>query len=154
MSTIEFRELGRSEPPIELLLRADPSTDRIDAYLKSGKCYLAFTGDRLLGVMVLVETSPGVIELANIAVTPEARGKGIGQALVQEAKRLSRTWGGRLLEVGTGNSSIDQLAFYQKCGFRMVGIERDFFTRNYEQEIIENGIKCVDRVRLSMDLNV
>lgn len=37
-------------------------------------------------------------------------------------------------------------------GFRMTGIDRDFFIRHYSEEIFENGIQVVDMVRLSQDL--
>ncbi len=61
--------------------------------------------------------------------------------------------GYKTLEVCTGNSSIGQLALYQKCGFRMSGIERDFFIKHYHEPIFENGIQCRDRVRLTQELN-
>lgn len=54
--------------------------------------------------------------------------------------------------VGTGNSSLDQLAFYQKGGFRICGVDRDFFVQNYDQQIVENAIQCLDMIRLSMEL--
>lgn len=55
------------------------------------------------------------------------------------------------IEVGTGNSSLKQLAFYKKCGFKIADIDRGFFPRNYKDEIIENGIKCTDMIRLAID---
>jgi hypothetical protein len=67
---------------------------------------------------------------------------------VHRAKRN----GYKTIEVGTGNSSIGQLALYQKCGFRITGIDRDFFIRHYEEDIFENDIQCRDMVRLSQDL--
>ena len=64
----------------------------------------------------------------------------------------SKASGYKTIEVGTGNSSIGQLALYQKCGFRITSIDRDFFIRNYEDDIFENGIWCRDMIRLSQDL--
>ena len=51
------------------------------------------------------------------------------------------------LEVGTGNSGLDELANDEKAGFQIVGVNRDFVVRNHEKEIIENEIRCVDVVR-------
>ncbi|RIO99278.1 GNAT family N-acetyltransferase, partial [Staphylococcus gallinarum] len=48
----------------------------------------------------------------------------------------------------TGNSSIGQLAFYQKAGFRIVAVEMNYFVNNYEDPIYENGILCRDLIRL------
>ena len=59
-----------------------------------------------------------------------------------------RLRGGSYIEIGTGNSSLNQLMFYQKSGFRMKEIWVDFFTKNYEEPIEENGIPCLDMVRL------
>ncbi len=56
------------------------------------------------------------------------------------------------MEIGTGNSSVNQLSLYQKCGFRITGIEHDYFTKHYEEEIVENGLLCRDMIRLSLDL--
>jgi hypothetical protein len=44
------------------------------------------------------------------------------------------------------------LALYQKCGFRIVGVDLDFFIRHYPEKIYENGIQCRDMIRLSLDL--
>lgn len=45
-----------------------------------------------------------------------------------------------------------QLYLYQKCGFRMTSIDRDFFVRHYAEPIIENGLVLKDMVRLSQDI--
>ena len=57
-----------------------------------------------------------------------------------------------MVEVGTGNSSLDALAFYQRAGFRIVGVIPDFFVDNYPEPIVENGIRCIDMVRLRLTL--
>lgn len=43
------------------------------------------------------------------------------------------------------------MAFYQKCGFRMLNVERDFFA-DYQPPIVENGIPCKDMILFSLDL--
>jgi hypothetical protein len=54
--------------------------------------------------------------------------------------------------VATGNSSLNQLAFYQKMVFRLAAIDRDYFLRTYPEPIVENSIQCRDRVWLELDL--
>ncbi|KHF37127.1 putative N-acetyltransferase YvbK [Paenibacillus sp. P1XP2] len=56
--------------------------------------------------------------------------------------------------VRTGNSSLNQLGLYQKCGFRMVRIERDYFVNNYPEPIFENGIPCRDQIVLELMLRM
>ena len=86
----------------------------------------------------------------NIAVIESCQGQGIGKQLLSEAVKIAERSGCKTIEVGTGNSSLAQLAFYQKAGFRITGVVRDFFvTKN----IIENGIRCRDMIRLSLDVS-
>lgn len=152
-----IRKLEPSEdPPKDLLLLADPSWNMIADYLKRGECFV-FEGDSdenkaTVGVHVLLPTRPKTVELVNVAVEESHQGRGIGKKLVLHAIETAKTKGFKTIEVGTGNSSLSALGLYQKCGFRMTGIDRDFFVRHYDEEIWENGIQCRDMVRMGMDL--
>ncbi|PAE20166.1 GNAT family N-acetyltransferase [Robertmurraya siralis] len=141
------------EPPMELLRLADPSTKIINDYLMRGECYIAENNDEIVGVYVLLPTRPETVELVNVAVSEHAQGNGVGKLLVKDAILKAKEKGFKTIEVGTGNSSIAQLALYQKCGFRIVAVDFDFFTRHYEETIFENGIWCRDMIRLSQDIN-
>lgn len=151
---IRLRQLlhGRDEIPYDLLLLADPSRKMIDRYLPRGLCYLAYDGEELVGEFVLLATGPATCEIVNLAVREDRQGQGIGRLLLARAEEEARRTGAAALEIGTGNSSLPQLRLYQQCGFRMIGIDRDFFTRNYEEEIVEDGIPCKDMVRLRKEL--
>lgn len=153
MNNITITKANRDdEIPYDLLLLADPSIETIDDYIHRGKCYVASIDNDIVGVYVMIKTRPLTLELVNIAVDEKYQGRGIGKKLVFSAIENARAEKAKVLEVGTGNSSLSQLALYQKCGFRIVGVDRDFFKKNYIENIVENGIKCVDMVRLSMDL--
>lgn len=150
---MRIRELNvNEEPPIDLLLLADPSRKLIGEYLNRGICYVAENNKEIIGVYVLLPTRPETIELVNIAVSEIEQGKGIGKLLVMDAIQKSKAKGYKTIEVGTGNSSIGQLALYQKCGFRITGVDSDFFLRHYEDKIFENGIWCRDMIRMSQEL--
>ncbi|WJQ84125.1 GNAT family N-acetyltransferase [Brevibacillus brevis] len=150
---MEIRKLAAQEqPPMDLLFLADPSVRLVKDYLQRGQCYVAVLEESIVGVYVLIPTRPDTIELVNVAVDEAHHGKGIGKKLVLHSIEVSKSLGYKTIEVGTGNSSVDQLALYQKCGFRMSWIDRDFFLRHYEEEIYENGIQVVDMVRLSQDI--
>ncbi|MCM3739452.1 GNAT family N-acetyltransferase [Oceanobacillus luteolus] len=150
---MEIRLLRIDEmPPMDLLLLADPSREIVEEYVKRGECFLAEMESEIVGVYVLLPTRPETVELVNVAVAEEFHGQGIGKKLVKHAIQTAKDKGYQTIEVGTGNSSIGQLALYQKCGFRISGVDRDFFIRHYEEEIFENGIQCVDMIRLSQDL--
>lgn len=146
-----IRKLKQTEKaPMDLLLSADPSQSMIDDYLKRGECFVAETNNQVVGTYVLLPTRPGTVELVNLAVLEDFQGKGVGKELLLHSVQRAREKGASIMEVGTGNSSLSQLGFYQKYGFRIVGVERDYFTQQYEEAIFENGIQCRDMVRLSI----
>ncbi|WP_338752723.1 GNAT family N-acetyltransferase [Bacillus sp. FJAT-52991] len=150
---MQIRKLTlNEEPPIKLLLLADPSEKLVREYVSRGECFVAEMDHKIVGVYVLLPTRPETVELVNIAVMESEQDKGIGKILVKDAIHKATAQGYKTIEVGTGNSSIGQLALYQKCGFRMTGIDQDFFIRHYSEEIFENGIQCRDMVRLFQDL--
>lgn len=134
--------------PMNLLLEADPSEELVREYCSNGFVYEAAVDDELMGVYVLLPLTDGIVEIKNIAVAEDARGQGYGKRLIQHALSEAERLGFGNVEIGTGNSSVDQLMLYQKCGFRIDSIDRDFFTRNYPEPIFENGIHCRDMIRL------
>ena len=138
--------------PMDLLLLADPSEKLVKQYVKKGECYIAEQNGETIGVYVLLRTRPETVELVNIAVAEKHHGQGIGKILVLDAIQKAKDKGFKVIEVGTGNSSVGQLALYQKCGFRITGVDKDFFKIHYDEEIVENGIACIDMIRLAKQL--
>lgn len=150
---MNIRKLQTSENyPMELLLLADPSRKLVEEYITRGESFIAEVEHEILGIYVLLPTRPETVELVNIAVAERSQGQGLGKMLVIHAIQTAKERGYKTIEIGTGNSSIGQLALYQKCGFRIVGVDQNFFIRHYEEEIYENGIQCRDMIRLSQDL--
>jgi ribosomal protein S18 acetylase RimI-like enzyme len=151
---LHIRDLGlKEEPPMEILLLADPSRTIVKGYIERGQCFIALMNNEIVGVYVLLPTRPNTVELVNIAVAENFQGKGLGKKLVNHAIETAKLQGYKTIEIGTGNSGMGQLALYQKCGFRITGIDIDFFTRHYDEEIIEDGIHCRDMIRLKQDLH-
>lgn len=142
----------RDKIPYDLLILADPSIEAINEYINCGKCYAAYMQSEIIGAYVIIEKENQIYELMNIAIAEKYQGKGLGKLLVNDAIERVKHDNAVVLEVGTGNSSIDQLAFYQKCGFRIVGVLRDYFKERYEEKIIENGIECIDMILMRMEI--
>lgn len=153
MSNLVIKEItDKNQIPWDLLLDADPSRKVVEEYLTDGKLYGAYLDQKLIGEFVLVKLSNTVWELKNIAVAVQQRGKGFGKMIVMDAIKKAKDFGAKRIEVGTGNSSLNNIAMYQKCGFKITGIEKDFFVKNYKEEILENGIKCTDMIRMSIEM--
>lgn len=151
---MQIRRLNDNEqPPMDLLITADPSHKLVKEYVKRGECYVLDIKNEIIGVYVLLPTRPETVELVNIAVKEDRQGEGIGKRLIRDAINQSKEKGFKTIEIGTGNSSVGQLALYQKCGFRIIGVDIDFFIRHYEEDIFENGIWCRDMIRLAQDLD-
>ena len=93
------------------------------------------------------EINKNRIELLDIAVRENKQGLGIGKKMLSHLFNYVKESGYTEIIVGTGNSSIGQIAFYQKAGFRMFEIDFNFFERNYSKNIYENGILCRDMIR-------
>ncbi|EAE0331286.1 GNAT family N-acetyltransferase [Listeria monocytogenes] len=139
--------------PYTLLLEADPSEKQIAKYLDKSNVFQLMHDDIVIGIICLFPLNNDQLEIMNIAVSSDYRNQGIGKKLLEKAfdyathKRFSK------IIVKTGNSSIDQLAFYQKNGFRMQHIIPNYFTENYpNQTITENGIACLDQIILLKEI--
>lgn len=152
MSAFELRELPLDQAPWALLLLADPSREQVQRYLANSRLLALCEGDAVRGVLVLTPVSWGVLEVANLAVDEAWQGQGLGKRLLTAAIDAARTGGALRLDIATGNSSLAQLGLYQRMGFRICAVEPDYFTLNYPEPIVENGIPCRDRLRLSLVL--
>ncbi len=147
-----FEILDDHEPYLPLLLLADPSEKLVRDYLETGVSVGASLNEEIVGVYVLLLHGEGLMELKNIAVAETMQGQGFGRRLLEHAIATARQTGARTLEVGTGNSSLAQLRFYEKAGFRRHRVDSGFFLRHYEQPIFEDGIQCTDMIFLMRDL--
>lgn len=140
--------MDKESAPFELFLKADPSLELIKHYLEQGECFLASISQKVVGGYILLPTSSETVEIMNLAVKEEYQRKGIGRKLIMHAIHEAKEQHFTQIEIGTGNSSIGQLALYQKCGFRITDVVLDFFVKNYPEAIFENGIQCRDMIRL------
>lgn len=80
-------------------------------------------------------------------------GRGAGRQLLSALQGQVRREQLASIYVYTTNDNVDALAFYQRCGLRMVAIDRDAVTRAREikpsiPHYADNGIEIRDEVRL------
>lgn len=145
-----IQEVSATNAPIELLLLADPSEDKIRSYLSGSKCFVASVGAVMVGACVVQPLNQDTYELMSIAVDPAHQKCGYGIALLKWVIDFYRNTGARRLEVGTGTFGY-QLAFYQRQGFRVTSIDQNFFVNNYPEPIFEDGIQLFDMLRLTLE---
>lgn len=135
----------------ELLLLAEPEEDNINEYLSKSICHVCFFEDKIIGAILSIDTRPGTREIMNISVYPEYQNRGVGKRLINLSIQKAKEDRIRTMEIGTGNPGVVQMLLYQKCGFRIVGIDFDYFRRNHEERIYENGIECRDMIRMRLE---
>ncbi|MDR4937043.1 GNAT family N-acetyltransferase [Rossellomorea marisflavi] len=136
---------------IPLLMLADESEAAVRSYLEDGEVYTFSYDGEIVGIMLIVEVDSTIIEIKNMAVVASFRGQGIGRQMTESIEKKVRNSGYRTILVGTSNSSIGNLMFYQKCGFRFEAIKKDFFL-DYPEPFYENGIRGLDMVMLKKEL--
>jgi GNAT superfamily N-acetyltransferase len=90
-------------------------------------------------------------ELMELAIMPERRGQGLGRRFVAWLADEARRRGKRAMLVGTANASIGNIVFYQRLGFRMDHVRRDYFSY-HRQRHMENGIPIRDMLVFRMEL--
>ena len=148
---IEINEISPDLVPQKLLIEADPSIDRVNQYLEGSLCYVALIQKEIVGVCVLNPIDKNRIELFNIAVLPENQKSGIGSQLLQFVLDSVREKNFESVELGTGTFGY-QLTFYQRFGFRVDSICKNYFINNYDEPIFENDIQLKDMLRLVLKL--
>jgi ribosomal protein S18 acetylase RimI-like enzyme len=148
-----IRQLRQDEPlPYELLLLADETQEAIHKYIYDGEIYVLEKDNRIIAVYVLQHIDQHSMEIKNIAVDESLQGKGVGKHLLKNATRRAKERGYQYLLIGTANGAIKQLYLYQKEGFEIVGINKNFFVDNYPEPIYENGILCKHMIMLQKEL--
>ncbi len=139
--------------PVELLHLADPSDEMLHSYWNKSVGVVCTCDHNIVGALLMTPTRPYVMEIMNVSVDEAHQNRGIGRALIRRAVQKAKDLRMRKIEIGTGNPGVVQMLLYQKCGFRIVGVDLDYFRIHYKERIIENGIECRDMIRMEMILD-
>jgi ribosomal protein S18 acetylase RimI-like enzyme len=145
------------EPYVPLLLLAD-EPEPLRSYLDDGDLYVLQDGAGTpLGVTLVLpwQDEETTAELKAVAVDAGTHNRGLGQRMLRGVLNDLRARGRTRVVVGTSNAGIGQIAFYQKAGFRILCIERDYFTveKGYDPDERENGLPHRDMVWFDQDLS-
>ena len=141
-----------NEEVMALLLVADPSRGQVEGYLVNSTIFVYEDDEAVVGVIVLKQHDEDYTEIMNVSVRESHRGRGIAKELMQKSVDYSRELEVSHVDIATANSSINQLALYQKSGFRITDINRNHFLNHYETPIWENGIQAKDQLVLTYEL--
>lgn len=145
------------EPYVPLLLLADEPVP-LRSYLNDGDLYvLRHASGTPLGVTLVLpyRDEATTVELKAVAVDASTHNRGLGKRMLRGVLDDLRARGLTRAVVGTSNAGIGQIAFYQKAGFRLLSIERDYLTveKGYDPDERENGLPHRDMVWFDQDLS-
>jgi ribosomal-protein-alanine N-acetyltransferase len=123
---------------IETLSFASPWSK--DAFREEGKnpvshLWAMFSNDRLVGYICfwLVHTE---MQLANIAVDPGFRTRGLGNALLLKMIETGLSWKAESIWLEVRESNRVARGLYEKLGFELVGKRRKYYSDNNEDAIV------------------
>lgn len=134
---------------LDLLLLADESESMIDRYLEHGELFV-LDDNGVKAICVVTNEGDGVCELKNIAVTPESQRQGYGKKLIEY---LIAHYPGKFHQMIVGTGDVPSaVGFYENCGFEYSHRIENFFTDNYDHQMIEDGVLLKDMIYLKQKM--
>lgn len=131
------REHIKAIAQLEKLCFSEPwSEETILEYISAGnKFFTAVCGGKVLGYIgISCVLDEGYI--ANVAVFPEARKKGVGKALIQRVFGLASDEGLSFVSLEVRESNIPAISLYKKMGFKTEGRRKNFYRNPDEDALI------------------
>jgi GNAT superfamily N-acetyltransferase len=151
---IILREIAPDEAAslVPILLDADEDEVRVRSQVADTRftAYAALQDEAMVGA-ALLRWREDESEVEYIAVAEHLRGHGYGKSMMAALVAEARRRGIHSLLIGTDNTAFDTIAFYQKCGFRMDFVRRDYFSY-IQPPIVNNGIALRDMLVLRYTL--
>ena len=81
---------------------------------------------------------PGAMQIANLAVAPVFRRRGIGMTLLRAVQSAAEADGREALWLEVRVSNAPARALYEKAGFEAVGVRRRYYAHPTEDAILMN----------------
>lgn len=134
---------------LPLLLIGDESETMIDRYIGQGNLYARFLDGVPIAVVMTVSIDSTTVEVKNLAVADRFRRQGYGRRML---RHIENRHPGKNILIGTGETP-STLRFYKSCGFTYSHRIPDFFTDNYPDPIIEEGVRLRDMIYLKKSVS-
>lgn len=112
LRALDERLAALYDPPFQ------PVADR-EALITPGVTFLvARRNGAAVGCGGLLRHGRRYVELVRMFVVPDARGLGVGHAIVEALERIAHDEGFRTSRLATGNRQVEAIALYEACGYR------------------------------------
>ena len=137
---IEWLETYFYVEPYDLEVLSHPDTYIID---KGGHIFFSIEDDLALGTVALMPTGEdGVLELTKMAVAPQARGRGIGQELMEYCIAFAKEENLKKLILYSNTILENAIHIYRKWGFVEISLEPG---SSYERANIKMELLITDK---------
>ena len=135
------KKIENKDEYLDLLLDADPSKASIDKYLSDSDVYGLQVDKNIVSLAVILHIDKNTLELKNLVTKKEYRGKGYSKKLLKSLCGNYKQKYNKML-VGTSENNIP---FYVKQGFdKYEKTIKNYFIDNYDEEIIDGDLHCID----------
>ena len=101
--------------PADLAVLGDPHAAIIEP---GGMIFFALLGNDVVGTCAVMPHGPGTLELAKMAVSPSAQGRGIGRLLGEACIAFARGTTAHTLMLASNSSLAPAIHLYEQLGFR------------------------------------
>jgi GNAT superfamily N-acetyltransferase len=92
--------------------------------ISQGANFLAYTGgsgSAAVGIVGAFEPLPHTVELVSMWVRPQARGQGVGRALVETILQWAHNEGHNFVHLWVTETNDPARCLYERCGFALTG---------------------------------
>lgn len=79
-------------------------------------------------------------EILTIAVHPDHRQQGLGQALVETAALVAATAGAKVMFLEVAEDNAPAMALYARAGFVQAGLRRDYYAPGVHAWLLRRGL--------------
>ena len=83
-----------------------------------GEIFFAVAGERVVGACAILRVNSAVVELAKLAVAPDAQGRGIGRRLTLAAIAHAGAMGAERVVLVSNSKLTSAIRLYESLGFR------------------------------------
>lgn len=92
---------------------------------QGGKILMAITDNAVIGTCAIILETSSTAELAKLAVSPDAQGKGVGRMLARESIKEACNMGLKKISLVSNKKLEKAIKLYESFGFRHMPIPKD-----------------------------
>ena len=150
-SIVIKKEKENKEKYMDLLLEADPEKEVVEKYLQDGDLFVLTYKEEVACIAVITKVDDNICELKNIATARNYREQGYGKKMIKYLFDNYKQKYDKMI-VGTTENNIP---FYVKQGFdKYEKTIKNYFIDNYDKEIIDGDLHCIDMYYYSKNLKI